>query len=329
MERLARVLGSDAKPTPVTAAGRLPPRRQRLLEPPAVDMNMLDFLSLYGCQLQYVVGERNSIMGRVMQPLNQLRYELRFIAAARACLPEIERPELVASLQRAIRAKTEALPVNIWNAVWATEEVESLLTLSRGPVARGAEAGQRTEHTEASQSARLAGQLGELNAAVGAILGGDMSVSLDSVGDMHQSWQSIHLPGQLLVSAQLLTTRLEDASAILDSRLGDRPLCFNGKPNNQSDIARAMFLSVYAAEVQPYMARIRRLRDRLIPPLNELAGRLHAVAPDSFRQWQEAYLRVDRGVWKALDDATREHTRRWQQLLQQCGSAPERSFPRS
>ncbi len=319
VQRLARVLDSDAQLTPVSAVGRLPPRRQRYLPLPTIDMDMLDFLSLYGCQLQYVVGERNSSMGRVMQPLNQLRYELRFINTARDCLPEIKRKTLAANLNSAISEKIDALPVAIWNAVWATVEVESLLTLSKGPVTKEAGEGQRIE----DQGAALATQFGELDRAVSAILAGDFSVSLDFAGNIHQSWQSTHLPGQLLVSAQLLAIRLNDATAILDTRLGDRPLCFKGKPNSQSTIARNVLMTVYATEVQPYMAQIRRLRDALIPPLGALANNLDAVAPHSFRQWQNQYLTVKEGIWAALDNATLQHTQRWQKLLQQCGSEPE------
>ncbi|MFP3442432.1 DUF3080 family protein, partial [Pantoea sp. SIMBA_133] len=80
------------------SASQLPRRRDRVLTMPELDMGMLDFLSLYGCELQYVVGEKNSVMGRVMQPLNRLRYEIRFIEAARDCLPDIEDEEFAEEL---------------------------------------------------------------------------------------------------------------------------------------------------------------------------------------------------------------------------------------
>lgn len=69
LERLARVLDTAPVPRAELPAASIPPRRrERILALPELDLGMLDFLSLYGCELQYVVGERNSVMGKVMQP---------------------------------------------------------------------------------------------------------------------------------------------------------------------------------------------------------------------------------------------------------------------
>ena len=132
VERTARVLELDARFSSLPDVPRLPRRRERQLEMPTLDIDVLDFLSLYGCELQYVVGERNSIMGRVMQPLNRLRYELRFILAARECLPQIDNNSLANSVRLAAESKVDSLPVAIWNASWGGEEIEPLLTLSKG-----------------------------------------------------------------------------------------------------------------------------------------------------------------------------------------------------
>ncbi|MBC7184704.1 MAG: DUF3080 family protein, partial [Marinobacter sp.] len=105
VERVARVLESDPQLSDITPASQLPRRRDRVLAMPDLDMGMLDFLSLYGCELQYVVGEKNSVLGRVMQPLNRLRYEIRFIEAARDCLPGIEDEDLAEELEEAVQAK--------------------------------------------------------------------------------------------------------------------------------------------------------------------------------------------------------------------------------
>ncbi|MGO1233905.1 MAG: DUF3080 family protein, partial [Marinobacter sp.] len=140
LERLGRVLEtSPAEVQALPAARPLPRRRERLLEMPELELGMLDFLSLYRCELQYVVGEKNSVMGRVMQPINRLRYEIRFIRAAEDCLPEIRDKELRGTLQDAVESKRDSLPRALWNATWGTEEIERLVTLSKGyfPVGEG------------------------------------------------------------------------------------------------------------------------------------------------------------------------------------------------
>ncbi|MEX2475886.1 DUF3080 family protein [Marinobacter sp.] len=325
VERVARVLDGEARLSELPDLGRMPRRRDRRLTMPELDIDILDFLSLYGCQLQYVVGERNSVMGRVMDPLNSLRYEVRFITAARDCLPHIERKALKASVQDAIDGKRESLPVAIWNATWGAEEIETLFTLSKGhyPVA-----------AESNPASDLSSDLNRLNRTLDALLAGHLQSSLDYLGEVHQRWQAEHRGGQLLNSANLLTTRLDDATAILQSRLEGRPLCIGGKPNNQSDVVRNMFFSVYIERIQPYMSDVRRGREALIRPLWEMASAQRGVMPESFSTWANRYLALEGAageegagkegpsLWQELDRAMAEHTESWQALLAQCGLRP-------
>ena len=119
LSRLARVLNVEKQQTALEPVRLIPSVRDRRAEIPKIDITVLEFLSLYGCELQVVVAERNSILGRVMTPLNRLRYNLRFIATAQACLANTDKPALKYSLQRAIEQKQQLLPSVAWNAVWA------------------------------------------------------------------------------------------------------------------------------------------------------------------------------------------------------------------
>lgn len=315
VERVARVLEADPELSDIASASQLPRRRNRVLTIPDLDMGMLDFLSLYGCQLQYVVGEKNSVMGRVMQPLNRLRYEIRFIEAARDCLPELENETFAEELGGAVESKLESLPIAIWNATWGVEEVEKLFTLAKGyyPVA-----------PEGNLVSDLAIDIGRLNATVARLRSGDLSVSLDFAGDVHQRWQAEHRAGQLINSALLLTARLQDGTALLRQRIEGRPLCLNGKANNQSDILHNMFFSVYIAKVQPYMSAVKQARTALIVPFEQLAQMQSDVMPESFRTWYQRHVSQDSraSVWRQLDVAMMDHTRAWQELLEQCGLRP-------
>lgn len=182
-------------------------------------------------------------MGKVMQLLNRLRYELRFIASSERCLQtsvnksgENENKELQDILPQSIISKRESLPNAVWNATWAIEEVEALFTTSK------------------------------------------------------------------------------------------HPLCLNGKPNNQSTISHAMFFSIYIDKVQQYLADLYRACDALMAPLAQLAHIQSGVMPSSFQRWQSQTLPFvidgkSAGVWGDLDQAVADHTRSWQQLLEQCGLA--------
>ncbi|MDX1635959.1 MAG: DUF3080 domain-containing protein [Marinobacter sp.] len=314
VERTARVLELEPRFSAIADAPRLPRRRERQLPVPELEIDMLDFLSLYGCDLQVVVGEKNSIMGRVMQPLNRLRYELRFIEAARECLPDIEREELADSVREAVDGKLESLPVVVWNATWGVEEIESLLTLAKGPLPVDA---------IGATAAALGKDLERLNGAIRKLNRKELALDLEFVGRVHQHWDVEYRAGQVLNSAVLLITRLQDATGLIRQRLEGRPLCFEGKANNQARIVQSMFFSVYVERVQPYLADVSRVRAELIEPLAELASLQQAAMPASFRSYFEQGLAQEGGgVWHRLDQATDNHTRAWQQLLEQCGMRP-------
>ncbi|WP_373001276.1 DUF3080 domain-containing protein [Marinobacter sp.] len=315
VERVARVLETDPELSEIDSANQLPRRRDRVLTMPELDMGMLDFLSLYGCELQYVVGEKNSVMGRVMQPLNRLRYEIRFIQAARDCLPDIEDEEFSEELAGAIDSKLESLPIAIWNATWGVEEIERLFTLAKGyyPVA-----------PEGNPVSDLALDIESLNAVVALLYSEDLAVSLDFAGDVHQRWQAEYRAGQLINSALLLTARLQDGTKLLRQRIDGRPLCLDGKPNNQSDIVQNMFFNVYIEKIQPYMSAVTQGRVALIEPFERLARVQEEIMPESFTGWYERHLSQDAQVslWRELDMAMMAHTRAWQELLGQCGLRP-------
>lgn len=315
VERTARVLEGDAQRSEVPTVEQLPRRRERVAEIAPLDVSMLDFLGLYGCELQHVVGERNSIMGRVMHPASVYDYELRFLRAAADCLGVIEDEALAGRVAAVAEAKRAQLVDAAWNAVWATSEIEDFLTRSRGPLAVA---------PDRDMAATLAADLQALRAAVQIGSGEPPTLDFRSLDGVYQRWQSRPMAGQTLRAAALAATRLEDASRLIEARLGERPVC--PRPDVRPRAAenmRGMFVSVYVGEVQPYLAQIQRLRRELIEPLHGLAtlggGRREAVAGYAARVLGDT---AEDSLWRRFDEAVARHTRAWQELLGQCGMRP-------
>lgn len=314
VERVGRVLDTEPVFSDVPASEQIPRRRNRVLPMPELELGMLDFLSLYSCELQYVVGEKNSVMGKVMQPLNRLRYEVRFIRTAGDCLNTIEDEELAGALEQAVASKRESLPIAVWNATWGVKEVERLFTFAKGEYPVEA----------VDPLSDLARDARQLSKAAEALLKQNLEVDLGFWGNVHQRWQAEYRAGQLINSAHLVTTRLEDATRLIRQRLDNRPLCLNGKPNNQSDIVEGMFFSIYIGKIQPYLADMRRARTDLIEPLSRLAVMQKDVMPEQFHTWYESTLALkgSESIWASLDKAVDAHTTSWQTLLEQCGLRP-------
>ncbi|WP_247869933.1 DUF3080 family protein [Methylophaga sp. SB9B] len=315
VKRLANVLDVEPNYSELVAIERIPRSRERTLSIAETDINMLDFLKLYGCELQFVVGEKNAILGRVMQPLNSLRYELRFIEAARTCLAEIDNEQLRQKVVVAIETKQQNLPRVIWNATWGTDEIAQLTSLSNGLYQP-----EQSQH-EISQ---YGNDIQYLNDVIGKLQSGDYSVDLTYLGNIQQSWQYGSRAGQLHNSARLLITRLDDATQILQQRIHQQPLCSQSKPNKQARVVESMFYSVYIGKVQPYMASVNRAAGQLFEPLSELAQLQQHVMPESFKPYYSLSLNWDdeTGLWALYQQRVREHTEAWQDLLEQCGLRP-------
>ena len=315
VKRLANVLDVEPNYSELVAIERIPRARERTLSLTESDINMLDFLKLYGCELQFVVGEKNAILGRVMQPLNSLRYELRFIEAARTCLLEIDNDSLRQKVVNAIEIKQQNLPKVIWNATWGTDEIAQLLSLSNGLY--------QPEHSQ-HEISQYSNDVHYLNEIIEKIQSGDYSVDLAYVGHIQQSWQYGSRAGQLQNSARLLITRLDDATKIIQQRVYQQPLCPQGKANNQAKTLESMFFNVYIAKVQPYMANVNRAALQLFEPLSELAQLQQQVMPESFQTYYSQSLNPtnETSLWGLYQQRVREHTEAWQDLLEQCGLRP-------
>lgn len=314
-QRLARVLDVEIQLTAVPAAPAFPQTRERIREIDPISLSLLDFLRLYGCDLQFVVGERNSILGRVAHPLTRLDYERRFIIAAETCAETIDRESLAEQLVEATAQKRASLPDAVWNAIWGSREIESHFARSRGalPV--------RLSREQLSSNARNAAVLEH---RVQGLLKGELDADLAELDAIYQRWRYDPLAGQALRSAVLVATRLNDASALIEQRLGDRPLCREGRPNRQAGIMGNILSSVYASEVQPYLADVQRVRRELLPPLLALATFVEPGPSQGFERYVSTVLdeSSENNLWQAFDQAIARHTRAWQDLLDQCGMQP-------
>ncbi|HCO00088.1 MAG TPA: DUF3080 domain-containing protein, partial [Methylophaga sp.] len=287
----------------------------RRLSIPEHDINMLDFLSLYGCELQFVVGEKNSILGRVMQPLNNLRYELRFIEASQQCLVEIKSDSLRTKLAQVIEIKKQYLPRVIWNATWGTDEIAQLMSLSSGLYDP-----EQSQYEISSYSQDIV----YVNKRVQRLLQGQYEQDLEYMGEIQQRWQYGSRAGQLQNSARLLISRLDDGTQILKQRIEQKPLCVQGRLNTQAKILESMFFKVYIEKVQPYMSAVNSGADQLFQPLARLAQMQKEVMPQTFNAYYQQTLNVDnkQNIWTLYQQRIKEHTEAWQDLLEQCGLRP-------
>lgn len=302
---LAEAFGVAPEQSAIPTVEPLPRSRNRRLKLPELDMGLVDFLSLYGCELQVVVGKRTSVLGRVAHPGTRMEYHLRFLAAVDACLPKISGESRVQALKQARQARSESLPLALWNGVWASDEMAHLASRSGGRLPTPVPEQQLTQLIEglSTTASMLAG-----------VEPGEVPPGLDTMTQRYRQWRKAPRFGQLLRSAEALQTRLGDATAILNRALGATEGC----PVDGS--ALALYRHHYLHGLVGRIRRVRGYGRRMARALEALVRAPDAPVPAAMVPFRDRNLRTRHpgSLWHDLDGAVQRHAGAWNRVLARC-----------
>lgn len=292
---------------------RMPARRERLLEIPEVRIGLLDLLlDVRRCPtLQQQIGQRNSSLGKQLLPSSRLGYEgdlLRALDECRNALQQAQDQELHARLGALAMAKRAQLPAVFWNALNGSREVERYL--------RFADLALPATPKEDDAALAALAQLATLGNALPQALP-PPAVQLDPLFfALHSSAQG----GQLITSLASLSHTLNQASRMLDSRQGRRPVCPQGQTTPRGRILQNIFVKYYAGALQPYLAQVHQRGQGWSDSLRQLSA-----APQIPAATQAYLLSLggpEQSLWADFQAATRRHVSAWQDTLKSCGLAP-------
>ncbi len=297
-----------------------PERRDRRLPLADVRIGMLDFLVLIQCGLQEIVGERNSALGKVMPVSQQLIYEHRLLVSARQCRRQLEDKdsnilELQRTLDEVVSIKTAELPKAYWNATFGSPEFERMFSLAAPPLRIDA---------AAKSNADIEGALLHL-ADLGERLG-EATLNLEStpLEAQYKAINSRRVAGELLGALDLLRFHLDAAASAIETRLEERPVCYNKRPTPKARIFDNVFRKQYVDRVQPYLARVHRQARDWLTLVNRLASAQEGQMTPVFAAYFEAQLSMEAegALWSRYQRALARHTEAWQTVLAQCGLMP-------
>lgn len=272
-----------------------------------VTITLLDFLRLFGCELQYTIGQRNNQIGKVAPASQQLINALRFQQHASACIALQKargNTSLAEELMSAVAQKRQQLPALIYNATLASSEFSAMWQY-RLP----------TDYPT-NVSTELVSALAQLNSYSKAWLSGDFTVGLDDLestlavirqGDMGDLWYA------LLVSHQKLLV----ASQLMSSRLEGKKLCYTASPTPTSRVFEKVVFKFFIQGIQRRQALINKRYHALFPVINTLETTLQAVLTPEYRAWRKHRERTA----PTLLSASKEHVYHIKQLVSQCGSS--------
>ncbi|MEH6579185.1 MAG: DUF3080 family protein [Amphritea sp.] len=299
----------------------LPRRRERLLKAEEIRQGLLEVLNLRHCELLPLIAERNSSLGRIMRPSQQLIYEMKLYNGLRDCQQNLPAMELEAEVIEQIREiwaiKQRNLPIVLWNSIYNNEEMERNFSLSEPSLPLSGEdtfSGTMTALKHFNILASLAS-----NHAQWAL-----PEFIDQLEQDYLTLYSNRYGSRWIRSIYQLTRTLNHTAQIIENRLQKRPLCFNRQPNPQAQIIKNVFHKYYAGEVQPYMAMLDNQGRRWLTAQAELLNHFTALMPAVMRDYQLKVLSLKnpRALWPQYVAARNRHTRAWQELLSQCNLMP-------
>ncbi|MES1938781.1 hypothetical protein T5B8_00990 [Salinisphaera sp. T5B8] len=319
LTRLARTLERDLPAATATPRSLYPPRRALAQPVQTPRTGWIGFFQLHRCGLVNLISERNSILGRVAPPQARLAYESRLLAGLIRCRAgfdgdtEHDAREFVARLDRLIALKRQARGAIIWNQTMASAPMAHLFSIA------GDNAG--LEPSLAGRSARAA--LTRLTAAM-ADMQAERVVSEDTLVGVYETLDASEYGGALQIAALQAAAALERASQLIETRLNERPLCFNHRPNRRARVLHTILVEIYGPRVQAYLADLVRAGRLWRETVNALIDRQRVTLPPEFTRYRARTLSTQTGIWARLDQAIENHTEHWQQAMRQCDLMPAR-----
>lgn len=305
LARLSRVLEVEAPPIADNALPRMPPARELQASIEPLDINLLDFWGFRRCGLAEVLGERNSILGRVQVPSQHLHMDGRILEQLRYCIATLEDEELVALAVDLETKKRQQWPGRYWNSTVAGPELRAFWSPSTSPLIPGQEASYQKAETALAFLNALPDRLKE-----------SRWPERPELEAHYQTLEQHPLGGKLLQSLALGYRYIHAANQMLEDAREQRTLCPGGLQRRELEYARNVMVKVFVGEVQPWLAAVNRRA-------SSLTGQYRALLESQAEELKPAVRPFIDGVTQQhsqFQEVLRDHVDLWQALFENCDS---------
>ena len=286
-------------------------------------------LELHQCNLLPLIAQRNSSLGRVMQPSQKLIYELKFINLLKAC---IEQPgftqldkEVSDQLLSIWRIKRDNLPAVLWNGLYNNPAMEANFSASEPALDLPGDTAEQQNFSARFATTRQAMQrFAQLASLKQPKTYWQLPDYIDAIESDYQSLSANRFGSRWQRSVILLTATLNQAAAMIEQRLQRSAFCHPGHNTPKASTLFNIFEKYYAGRLQPYIARIHQQGDIWLAQHEAILDQLHSVLPAPMQSYRQAYLQRSNpdGQWQQYRQALQRHTSAWQEILRQCGKMP-------
>ena len=316
-ERTSRAIDVDFDLTLAKASELypiLPDRRERTKPLTPITEGLIDVLDLKQCGLIDLIAQRNTSLGKLAAGSQRLIYELEFIPKVRNCQELLtdndEQSEVLERVKEINQIKSKNWPNQVWNSLYNSPEMEKHFSLGSSPIVP--EADYSTPELMLTMQ-----RFTEIAKTHTSEDWQTPSFAKDLESDYETLYRS-NFGSEWLASMALLTQVLEQTTGAIKQRLEGRPICFNQRQNQKSEILWNVFMKYYVNSLQPYIAQIERTGRQWSETHQKIKSSLNLPQ----NKWLDSYTHPDGVVWARYITARQNHTKAWQDILDQCGLRP-------
>lgn len=303
VKRVSRVLDADIPAVIPVNLPAYPQTRTLRQSPPEVQIDVLDAWSLRGCDVFTLMGERNSILGRVADPLIRLDYERRLLTLMPECLATEAGldDDLVTELEGILDLKRQVFPLHLFNATLANPDYQSYW--------RGGSEGFAAEDEVDFEGYRAAQQaLANYSEQPLTVVQAQWLQSMERIA-------GYSMGGRSLTAMRWAIQALEQSEQMLRVAAADARLCPMGRPLQELGFARNVMGNVFAREVQPWLVSVDQ---RFLAGYDALTSMTETIDVDNaaidefeaalthYHDRYRAQIRQQVEAWQALFDACGE-----------------------
>lgn len=295
--------------------------RERVKQLPEIRQGLVEVLDLKYCEgILPLIAERNSNLGRVMQPSQKMIYEINFFATITRCQKKASSDssvpdELQQQLNEIYEFKKQTLPDEIWNGIFGSEAFAANFSRSANPIPTEGPSGFSASRSAMLELINIA-QLSPENI---------LQYNLTSLNDLETHYKTLHhnqFGSQLMNSLAVLTITMNRISQAINTRLDQRPFCFAGHQTQKRTILQNVFTKHYAQTFQPYLARVHRTGQEWVTLQNTLISHMTPTPSVAHYFTQTFSTENPDSLWQRYNSARDNHTKAWQRLLGQCEMMP-------
>ncbi|EAR10380.1 DUF3080 family protein [Reinekea blandensis] len=301
LSRLQRTLDVDIPSPETLTLPAFPPRRDLLIDIPDSRINLIEAWELNHCQVFSLIGERNSILGKLSEADVRFDYERRLLNALPDCIEDDATSDDTRELLTTVLiTKRRQLKDALWNATFAQADFAHLFSLSEREL-------KPDEPLNIALYEQVLSQLVHWPK-------GESAVSSEHVSHGVKLGSEFSLAGATLQSQRLAIIRLTQANQMLLQATDASSLCPKGLTLPELEFARNVMMKSFIGKVQPWLVTVADAERASLAQTYAFAQ----TFPTTEQGKLVSYFEDTRAINHRFREIIRLHTERWQALFETC-----------